>query len=649
MSIFEPIIEEIKTKPTSINFKFKTSEEIKKFEFARNDYTEEESELYYEAKSLTPFGEYEIPDQNFRSLSKNFNFGYSKGQYFYNTEYMKRTKLDNTYTKLVEYQNITGAISFNDNEFFEKFLSINKNYKAVFLTPTLIVSSVENFINYRERNSHLSYDDTIYYFELKHYITKQYKPTPEDIRENFKKIYPSVNYQVVDENICQYQNLTKYIRSIKGKLDLVCFDSTIYEWENREISGYLSCQLIFNILILAFSKLKKGGIINFKIRNIDNYLILDILTLLTKYFDHVYIFKGTLTSPVVFFKEIICKGFTGFDKDLLASMITTSDKWLEVHPDCGLRVNKKSKTFVKSILNYDYNITGYLDYFNTFETKLRLEAWKKIIENYYYVKEKGEAGKEELLLKQMRNSLTWLEKHNIETKAKYKVIDHKIIDEDMKLNFEDLKFDIKGDKSNKSEKKNRERKTTKQDLNTFLIKLGILSYTYRMIELLDKKEYNQVYQKVKKLTIPEEYKIQEIQKIFDPNKDDIIELDLLVERKNIISKIDKLSQKYEKCYLYKSLLTIYDSKLYFIGLDKGKNNKKNNNFFPYLVKLVDRTIMELERNIFYYENYAMLQDNKEFLVKLQKRNDKDWKDKFASLLCRYNVIKDNTKCYYNIK
>ncbi len=80
------------------------------------------------------------------------------------------------------------------------------------------------------------------------------------------------------------------------------------------------------------------------------------------------------------------------------------------------------------------------------------------------------------------------------------------------------------------------------------------------------------------------------------------------------------------------MLTIYDSKLYFIGLDKGKNNKKNNNFFPYLVKLVDRTIMELERNIFYYENYAMLQDNEEFLIKLQKRNDKDWKDKFTSLL-----------------
>ena len=37
------------------------------------------------------------------------------------------------------------------------------------------------------------------------------------------------------------------------------------EWKNREISSYLSCQLIFNILILVFSKLKKGGIINFRI------------------------------------------------------------------------------------------------------------------------------------------------------------------------------------------------------------------------------------------------------------------------------------------------------------------------------------------------------------------------------------------------
>lgn len=632
MSIFEPIIVEIKTKKTNIKFKFITSDEIKRFVFSKNEYSDKEQELYSEGKSLSPFGEYEIPDQNFRSLSKNFNFGYNKGQYFYNTDYMKKTKLANTYTKLVEYQNITGAISFNDNEFFERFLSTNKNYKAAFLTPSLIVSSVENFINYRERNSHLSYNDTVYYFELKYYITKQYKPTPEDIRDKFKKTYPNINYQVIEENICQYQNLIRYIKSISGKLDLICFDSTIYEWKNREISGYVSCQLIFNILILVFNKLKKGGIINFRIRNIDNYLILDILTLLTKYFNQVYLFKGTLTSPVVSFKEIICKGFVGSDKELLTDMISISNKWLEIQPDCGLQVNKNTKTFVKSILNYDYNITSYLDYYNTLESRLRLESWKKIIENYYYVKEKGEAGKEELLLKQMRNSLTWLEKHNIETKAKYKIIDHKIINEDMKLNFEDLKFDIKDEKKGKREEKNekkKERKTTRQELNTFLIKLGILSYTYRMISLLDKNEYNKVYQKVKKLTISEEYTIQEIQNIFGTEKEDIIELDLLTERKNIISKIEKLSEEYEKCYLYKSLLTIYDAKLYFIGFNRSKNKKKSNNFFPYLVKVVDRTIMELERNIFYYENYAMLQDNKEFLIKLQKRNDKDWKDKFT--------------------
>jgi len=624
MSIFNPIIVEIKTKTTNLNFKFITSDEIKRFVFSKNEYSDEEEKLYKEAKSLTPFGEYEIPDQNFRYLSKNFNLGYGKGQHFYNTEYMKKTKLDNTYTKLVEYQNITGSISYNDNEFFEMFLSINKNYKAAFLTPSLMVSSVENFIDYRERNSHLSYDDTVYYFELKHYITKQYKPTPDDIRDKFKKIYPNVNYNIVNENICQYQNLIKYIKSIRGKLNLICFDSNIYEWKNREISSYASCQLIFNILILVFNKLKIGGIINFRIRNIDNYLIIDILTLLTKYFNQIYIFKGTLTSPVVSFKDIICKGFLGSDKELLKAMVSISDKWLNIHSDCGLLVTKDTKNFVKSILNYNYNIVNYLDYYNTLESKLRLESWKKIIENYYYVKEKGDPAKERLLLKQMRNSLTWLEKHNIETKAKYKIIDRKIIEEDMKLNFDDLKFIIRNKETKKSQVK-----TTRQEIETFLLKLGILTYIYRMISLLDENEYKKVYQKVKKLTISEEYKMQEIQNIIGTEKEDIIELDLLTERKNIISKIEKLSEEYEKCYLYKSLLTIYNSKIYFIGTDKNKKKKKKaNNFFPFLVKVVDRTIMELERNIFYYENYPILQDNKQFLIKLQRRNNKDWKDKF---------------------
>jgi len=44
-SIFEPIITEIKTKPKDIVFKFKTSDEIKRFEFDKNEYSEEEDKL----------------------------------------------------------------------------------------------------------------------------------------------------------------------------------------------------------------------------------------------------------------------------------------------------------------------------------------------------------------------------------------------------------------------------------------------------------------------------------------------------------------------------------------------------------------------------------------------------------------------------
>ena len=117
-------------------------------------------------KSLKPFSDYRFPDSSFRNMTKDFHFGYNKGQHFYNTKYMELTRLKERYSSIVKYHNVSGVVSFHDNDFFERFISSDKNYEIAFFSFSLIMSGVENFINYRERNSNQSYNDNVQYFEL---------------------------------------------------------------------------------------------------------------------------------------------------------------------------------------------------------------------------------------------------------------------------------------------------------------------------------------------------------------------------------------------------------------------------------------------------------------------------------------------------
>lgn len=629
-SPYEPIVIEIKSKKSDIKFHFKTSKEFKSFSFPESDLTKEFNKVYNEAKSLKPFDTYEIPDQNFRSLTKNFYFGYQKGRKFYNTDYAKKSGFNQGYTNIVGYHNVTGTISLHDTDFFDEFIKSKKVYKIAIFANSLLVSPIENFINYREKSSALAYDDTIYFYEMPYFTTKQYIPTPEETRNKFIDTYKQVNYTTIKENICNQQTMTKYIENIKTKLDVIIFDTVIFYWAIKKYSGYVSCQVIFNLILMSFQKLKKGGLLKFKVRGIDNYLILELITLVSKYFQHVFFFRSSVVGETVVYDDVICQDFLGVEEKLLDEMYLISKKWLNIYPECGMEFNLKTEKFVSSILKYDDTILSTLSYFYRLKLKNSTNGFKKAIEAYYYVNEFGDVAIDELLTKQLKNSVAWLHKHGIETKADYKIIDDKILKEEEELNFEMYKHKLKVGKES--------------DINRYLRRLGYINYLNRLISLLDSVKYKKIMEKSCKLTLDKKYKIEEMKKVFqienveiisigegkDVSKSVFLELDLVSNKQNIFETINRLSVHFKNCYLYKSLLTMYDTTIYFVGLDylKTPKEKNNKNIISYLTNIINNTITELERIVFYYENNIIFKDNKNKLREIQKKNDKDWNDYF---------------------
>ena len=616
-SIYQPIVVKIKSSQKNIKFKFRSSSKgFHEFKFKKTDLSEETQKLYDEMKSLQPFGDYRFPDSSFRNMTKDFHFGYNKGQHFYNTKYMELTRLKERYSSIVKYHNVSGVVSFHDNDFFERFISSDKNYEIAFFSFSLIMSGVENFINYRERNSNQSYNDNIQYFELLHYITKQYKETPEELREKFKEIHKNVDYEKIDYNICDIENLMQISSQIDRKLDAFIFDVTLFYYPLKKFSGYISNQVIFNMLILCFQKLKKGGLMRFKIREIDNYLILEIITIVCKYFGDVYIFKGSLVGETVTIKEIVGDKFKGVDDNFIQDMVKISEKWLDISEGCGMEFTKETSRFVYSILDYDKEILPYIEKYNNLETQRKKYGFEKTINGYNYVKEYGDSAIENLLTIQLKNSVEWLKLHDIEIRGEYKIIDEKIKNEQKSLKFNEMKYDLV------------QGRNEEKDIELYFDKIGVINYLRRSVSLLNDQKYLSVMKKSRKITISDNKVLDEIAKIFGDDSE-VQEFIMSEEKLEIIDKINNLYNQYESSYLYKSQLTIYDTRIFFVGINKRDNILNNTAVFVnFLTQTLTNTEKETERILFYYENPVILRDNRKSLEKIQKKNDDNWRKHF---------------------
>ena len=122
------------------------------------------------------------------------------------------------------------------------------------------------------------------------------------------------------------------------------------------------------------------------------------------YFKKVYIFKGTTHSMMQPYKDIVCNGFKGINKKDLEKLKKLSQEWYQIEKECNTDISSfdDKKRYITSILNYEGNLHE-IKYFWDLETLRKIDVWKKIVKNYYYIKDGGEKAVNDLIRKKIYN------------------------------------------------------------------------------------------------------------------------------------------------------------------------------------------------------------------------------------------------------
>ena len=128
------------------------------------------------------------------------------------------------------------------------------------------------------------------------------------------------------ENIKYFSNLFK-----NNKADLVTADGGFDFSDDYSNQEQYAVRLILSEILTGFFILKKGGCMVIKIYDIFHYVTVDILYLLSYYFENIFITKPYTSRTANSEKYVVCKNFQGVDKDNLTKLCTIIQEYHIIH------------------------------------------------------------------------------------------------------------------------------------------------------------------------------------------------------------------------------------------------------------------------------------------------------------------------------
>jgi 23S rRNA U2552 (ribose-2'-O)-methylase RlmE/FtsJ len=279
---------------------------------------------------------------------------------------------------------------------------------------------VECFINHRRSCFKNTYDH-IYCITLKESTTGHNKQTDDTnsthkITPEWDKIHKLLSErkktkaQVVlsygkdgTGNIYNLENIIYFRKKVLddgGKVDLVSGDGGLDYSTNFNYQEQLSFHLIFCEIVSAFSVLKIGGSFVLKIFDIHTSNTLQMIFLLSNYFDEVIITKPYTSRPANSEKYIVCKGFVGITEDYLNTLYEVIKKW-----DITEKANKYvDNLFAMKVPPYfKKNIMNYCNYIS----RIQIEHILKTVLSRHFNKQHIDS----LLRSQIVHAIYWAIKY----------------------------------------------------------------------------------------------------------------------------------------------------------------------------------------------------------------------------------------------
>ena len=202
-------------------------------------------------------------------------------------------------------------------------------------------------------------------------------------------------------NLENIKHFRKEVLEDGGKVDLVTGDGGLDFSINFNCQEQLSFHLIFCEIVSAFSVLKTGGSFVLKMFDIHTSNTLQLIFLLSNYFDEIILTKPYTSRPANSEKYIVCKGFTGITEEYLNVLYAIIEKWektksMNKYVD-NLFAMKVPPYFKKNIMNY-CNYVSRIQITNIIKTILSRNFNKQHIDS--------------LLRCQIIHAIYWAHKYN---------------------------------------------------------------------------------------------------------------------------------------------------------------------------------------------------------------------------------------------
>ena len=503
LSEFDSIKILVKNKPKKLDFKIKKKKGIIDNKTMMSKEIDKETyEAYLKAKNLKKTEDFPNPYWNIYYLIAPFNMFSDKIQYNISSSWADaiNKKYDEKYKKykLTSYYSITGILNYFSHEFHKEFIKKNKKLNSLFIFNTLHMSSIEEYLVYRENNSIYSYLDNCYALELPFYVSSEKEKSNIENREKFLKVFSKVSYTINEKNICDRKNNTL---NFDKKLNYICVDVSYFLWSSKRYYSYINSQFYLNIITYSFENLDKEGILKLSIGELNNQLLFDIIGILNFYFDKVYIYKAAPSAVITQYKKLICQGFKGITKKELEELYKLCDIWNGLSLECNTDINsfqlESDKYYLNSILNYKDNYKDIIE-FNDIESIKKIKCWNKIANIYNEIKLcKKEAVVERELKTQTLNTIKYLKIQGIPINIKYNKLIRENLEDYMLLDFSQININNFLKPLNLTIKTSYE--TGKYSVPKIDDLENSLKFTKRILDTFEYEDYKKVKNKIKRL------------------------------------------------------------------------------------------------------------------------------------------------------
>lgn len=244
-----------------------------------------------------------------------------------------------------------------------------------------------------------------------HYKSKSYFSSL--IRKH--KFRVNLSYGQGDGDMLNTDNLRYFIeKDLKNeKCELITADGGIelYTDEEYEYQELYNVKLFFAEVITAMACQKDGGTYIMKIYDSFFNVTIEILILLTLYYEKVSITKPHTSRPASSERYLVCEGFKGISNEMIKNLMNLLDEWVKIEKNIDYLKNDK---FVVGFLDVEKNKDSFFQkHLKESNEDCINSQIKKIKEGLQIIQENKHEDVLERKKSQKKKAIAWCETHQI--------------------------------------------------------------------------------------------------------------------------------------------------------------------------------------------------------------------------------------------